>query len=51
MAILNRQVSRLPFDAVSARNAFAAAHSSYAIYLKNTGTGRTASRDYAQGFE
>lgn len=33
-------------DAVSARNAFAAAHSSYAIYLKNTGA---ALSDYAQG--
>ncbi|KAL6134441.1 hypothetical protein ACLB2K_066672 [Fragaria x ananassa] len=32
--------------AVSARNAFAAAHSSYAIYLKNTGA---ALSDYAQG--
>ncbi|KAL6144723.1 hypothetical protein ACLB2K_055414 [Fragaria x ananassa] len=33
-------------DAVSSRNAFAAAHSSYAIYLKNTGA---ALSDYAQG--
>ncbi|PRQ50871.1 hypothetical protein RchiOBHm_Chr2g0138001 [Rosa chinensis] len=33
-------------DAVSYRNAFAAAHSSYAIYLKNTGA---ALSDYAQG--
>ncbi|XP_050384503.1 protein ROLLING AND ERECT LEAF 2-like [Argentina anserina] len=33
-------------DAVSARNAFAAAHSSYAVYLKNTGA---ALNDYAAG--
>ncbi|PON74438.1 kinesin-like protein [Trema orientale] len=33
-------------EAVSARNAFAAAHSSYAMYLKNTGA---ALSDYAQG--
>lgn len=33
-------------EAVSARNAFAAAHSSYAVYLKNTGA---ALSDYAQG--
>ncbi|KAM5579007.1 nitrate regulatory gene2 protein-like [Rosa sericea] len=33
-------------EAVSYRNAFAAAHSSYAIYLKNTGA---ALSDYAQG--
>ncbi|XP_062008339.1 nitrate regulatory gene2 protein-like [Rosa rugosa] len=33
-------------EAVSFRNAFAAAHSSYAIYLKNTGA---ALSDYAQG--
>ncbi|XP_062089388.1 protein ROLLING AND ERECT LEAF 2 [Humulus lupulus] len=33
-------------EAVAARNAFAAAHSSYAMYLKNTGL---ALSDYAQG--
>ncbi|KAL5576420.1 hypothetical protein UlMin_018119 [Ulmus minor] len=33
-------------EAVSARNAFAAAHSSYAMYLKNTGA---ALSDYGQG--
>ncbi|GLU22189.1 hypothetical protein SLE2022_382820 [Rubroshorea leprosula] len=33
-------------DAVASRNAFAAAHSSYAMYLKNTGA---ALSDYAQG--
>ncbi|KAF3450765.1 hypothetical protein FNV43_RR06854 [Rhamnella rubrinervis] len=33
-------------DAVSTRNAFAAAHSAYAMYLKNTGA---ALSDYAQG--
>lgn len=33
-------------DAVSARNAFAAAHSAYTMYLKNTGA---ALSDYAQG--
>lgn len=33
-------------EAVSARNAFAAAHSAYAMYLKNTGA---ALSDYAQG--